>query len=319
VRLPGAFHTLFSLVFFQTLLLFTPTSAQGHDLQFRLENDCFSGNADEQYTHGTRVTWISPVVSGSGESLLSEERVPGVRQFALSLGHAVFTPEDKVSGSMVKDDRPYAGWSYLSGALRIRDRNRQDVVDLQLGIVGPNSHAEGIQNVAHGWLGFPKANGWDNQLENEPGLLLAWERTWLIAPATMLQVLPHVSLAIGNVETFTGLGAEFRTGHLPDDFGGELIRPARLDGGGGAEESFGLYLFLGAEGRAVAHTIFLDGNTFKESHSVDKQNLVADLYAGLGIILGRLVLSYAHVYRSEEFKGQDGGHIFGSLRIGWSF
>ncbi|MBW2561068.1 MAG: DUF2219 family protein, partial [Deltaproteobacteria bacterium] len=35
---------------------------------------------------------------------------------------------------------------------------------------------------------------------------------------------------------------------------------------------FGFHLFLAANGTAVAHNILLDGNTFRDSHSVDKKH-----------------------------------------------
>jgi lipid A 3-O-deacylase len=37
---------------------------------------------------------------------------------------------------------------------------------------------------------------------------------------------------------------------------------------------FGWCLFASFEGRAVARNIFLDGNTFTDSHSIDKKTFV---------------------------------------------
>jgi len=48
---------------------------------------------------------------------------------------------------------------------------------------------------------------------------------------------------------------------------------------------FGWYVFAGAEGRVVAHNIFLDGNSFATSQSVPKKTLVADFQIGAAIIL----------------------------------
>jgi lipid A 3-O-deacylase len=318
VRLPKCFLALLAAAMLvQGTLLFA--SESGQELTFRFENDCFGGT-DEHYSHGAKLTWALPPFSVIHGAVLPEERLSGARQYAFSLGQAVYTPKDVKRETVILDDRPYAGWTYLSAALRIDDRKRQDVLELQLGIVGPAAHAKEIQDIVHRWLGYGQSNGWSNQLNNEPGLLLAWERTWRIVLDERLHFLPHVSLALGNVETSTGVGAEIRTGpHLHEDFGGELIRPARLDKGGGGKNGSGVFLFLGAEGRAVAHTIFLDGNTFSTSPSVDKRNLAGDLYGGIGIVLGRTAISYTHVYRSEEFKGQDGGQWFGSVRVGWSF
>ena len=47
------------------------------------------------------------------------------------------------------------------------------------------------------------------------------------------------------------------------------------------KKGFNWYLFAGLEGRAVFRNIFLDGNTFTDSHSVDSKHFVGDIQAGL--------------------------------------
>src|SRR3546814_17784538 len=98
-----------------------------------------------------------------------------------------------------------------------------------------------------------------------------------------VDVTPHLGAALGNVYTYGAGGLTLRFGEdLPDDYGPPRIRPA-LPGSDyfRPTDDFGWYFFAGAEGRIVARNIFLDGNTFKDSHSVDKRPLVADLQAGL--------------------------------------
>jgi hypothetical protein len=68
--------------------------------------------------------------------------------------------------------------------------------------------------------------------------------------------------------------------------------------------NFSLFIFGAIDGRAVAHDIFLDGNTFRESRSVNKEPFVADLSAGLGLIAGRWQATYTQVWRTREFKTQ---------------
>ena len=76
----------------------------------------------------------------------------------------------------------------------------------------------------------------------------------------------------------------------------------------------------GNVGRAVARNIFLDGNTFADSDSVDKIPFVADLNAGLAITYGRVRTSYAIVYRTKEFHEQDSdGDVFGTITLGIRF
>ncbi len=92
------------------------------------------------------------------------------------------------------------------------------------------------------------------------------------------EILPHAGAALGTVRTFANVGGEIRAGlNLPDDFGTPSIGPAAttstpVDGNMASDRSrfdLGVYLFARVDGRAVARNIFLDGNTFSNSHSVD--------------------------------------------------
>jgi len=49
-------------------------------------------------------------------------------------------------------------------------------MEIQLGIVGPASFAEETQSLVHELLASQRPNGWDNQLKNEPGLAIIYER-----------------------------------------------------------------------------------------------------------------------------------------------
>jgi hypothetical protein len=82
---------------------------------------------------------------------------------------------------------------------------------------------------------------------------------------------------------------------------------------------FSLYTFGAVSGRVVLRDIFLDGNTFTDSHSVDKEPLVADLCAGVCLVYGRFKVSYAQVVRTREFERQDEHHTFGSLTLSVSY
>ena len=81
------------------------------------------------------------------------------------------------------------------------------------------------------------------------------------------------------------------------------------------DHEFSWYLFAGLDGRAIARNIFLDGNTFRDSHDVDKKILVGDANVGLAIGYDDYRLSYTLNYRTKEFDGQDDPSIFGSISL----
>jgi lipid A 3-O-deacylase len=71
--------------------------------------------------------------------------------------------------------------------------------------------------------------------------------------------------------------------------------------------------------RLVAHDIFLDGNTFRNSHSVEKEPVVSDLSTGVAFTVSRWKYSIAHVYRTKEFDQQDHAQSYGSLTLSYSW
>ncbi len=309
------------------------------------ENDLFGGT-DEYYSSAIKLSWISKGIDNSGTDgrppgwirWLTAKKPAAERQdlfhtIVLSLGQNIYTPKDIQATALVEDDRPYAGWLYFAAALQTKNVDFLNTLELNIGIVGPSALAEQTQRTTHRWLNDTEPLGWDNQLQDEPGLMLAWQRFWRvirkpIGSGLAYDAIPHAGITVGNVMTYANAGGEIRFGYnLPADFGSSLIRPAgntvapvgakdpRVD----PSSNFGLSLFVGIDGRAVARNIFLDGNTFRDSASVDKKYLVADISAGVSVIYKRFKLSYTHVYRTEEFQGQDGGQFFGSISLAYTF
>ena len=178
---------------------------------------------------------------------------------------------------------------------------------------------------------LPPPRGWDNQLENEPGFVLLYERKWRVLEASFshdvgVDSIVHVGAAVGNIVDYLGTGVELRLGwHVPRDFGTSLIRPGgdanapTVKGPGVATTGLGVYIFAALSGRAVGHDIFLDGNTIADSHGVDKEALVGDLVIGASVVFRGLKLSYAQAFRSREFAGQNRRHNFGSVNLSYSF
>lgn len=78
-------------------------------------------------------------------------------------------------------------------------------------------------------------------------------------------------------------------------------------------------LFAGVDARAMVWNVFLDGNTWRDSPSVDRYVLVADAQVGAVLSLGRARLAYTHVFRTPEFKNQVEREDFGALSISWIF
>ena len=299
-------------------------------LTLQFENDFFGGS-DGQFSHGMRIAWMSP------EDLVPEwakrvaDWVPRFevarsKRIVYSLGQSMFTPNDLSRTDLIRDDRPYAGWLYAGFGLVSVGDDFLDNLELNLGVVGPASFAKDTQRAWHELFNFPRPLGWDHQLENEPGIQLSFERKWRAWETFSVErlggdITPHLGIAVGNVLTQGAVGLTLRLGeNLPNDYGPPRIRPS-LPGSDYfiSLSNFGWYLFVGAEGRAVARNIFLDGNTFRDSHSVDKEHFVADFQAGIVFFIGGARIAYTHILRTEEFESQDAPGQFGAVSVSFRF
>ena len=303
-------------------------------LSLQLENDLWGNGSDRNYTHGTRISYLS-----SEETPAWLERIAsyvpvfsqrGHLRTSYAIGQSIFTPEDIRRSDLIEDDRPYAGWLYGAVGLisdhRLRDgslqSNRLDSLELNIGVVGPSSFAEQTQTWVHKIINSPEPRGWDNQLHDELGIMLVYDRQWQARYSSEVWGLdfdlsPHVGGTLGNVLTSAALGATFRVGHdLPSDYGPPSIRPS-LPGSGffRPSRSFGWYVFTGLEGRLVLHSIFLDGNTFGSSHHVDREPWVGDFQVGLVLSWGDVRLSFTNIFRSDEFSEQKSSTEFGSISL----
>lgn len=294
-----------------------------------VENDKFAGT-DRDYTNGIRLSYIS-----------SEERTPdwawsiaralplandGKKRVGVAVGQSMFTPSDITRRNPAPGDRPYAGWLYGSVGMVSDTDKTLDNVMLTLGVVGPLSLAEQTQISVHRVIDSPHPEGWRNQLHNEPGVILTYERKWRgiyeASPFGMgADVTPHMGVNLGNVSTDAQVGATFRLGYdLPADYGPPRIRPS-LPGSDFfiPTQKLGGYLFTTIGGRAVGRNIFLDGNTFGSGPHVDKEILVGSLQVGATVTYGDTRLSYTQVFMTREYETQATPATFGAITLSMRF
>jgi hypothetical protein len=321
----------------------TPDDKWGVSLS--VENDLFTPtNSDKHYTNGVRLAFVSPEDSAPAAFLNIAKQVPffaseGRIRTSYSLGQTMYTPDDITISEPQPNERPWAGMLYGTAGLLSdtgiqssdgeSNYSRIDTLELTLGVVGPASLADETQDFVHQLIDSPRPKGWDNQIKNEPIIGLTYERkyrSWFEADIAGLEfdATPHGAVTLGNAFTNAELGTMFRMGFdLPADYGPPRIRPSLPGSDFFVPDTDGFpisgYLFAGFAGRYVLRDITLDGNTFADSASVDKEPLVGDLQIGFAVIIGQARLTYTHVYRTPEFTAQSGADQFGSLSLSFRF
>lgn len=288
-----------------------------------VENDAVFN--DRNYTSGLLLSFVSgdrpegTPVRWLARHLLCADDEDEVH-FGLAVGQSLFTPERTRATLPSPDEHPYAGWLYGAFSILVESDTTLDTLALELGTVGPKARGEEAQNFAHDVLDVNESRGWDEQVENEFAVALHYDRKWRLFShlewkGIELDLTPNVGVAAGNRLTQASIGLTLRIGDdLHNDFGPLRVRPG-LSGGGllHTRDRASGYLFVGAQGRAIAHDITLDGNTGGHGPSVDRRPLTGDLQAGFALQLYRLQGGVSVTLRSSEFRPQSDADIFSSL------
>lgn len=318
---------------------------------FQVENDFFNlfGRSDRDYTNGLRIGWLSPALPDLPDTLATITNFPTffgegpvtsvTRRLGISVGQNIYTPQDTEASYPIYNDRPYAAWLYASFALQEtykrynkqtgkNDPVRMDTIQLELGLVGPAAGGEFVQNNFHRLIETTPSNGWAYQLHNEPTIGLSFERRWralqgafLDTPKLEYDVIPTMGFAVGNVSDYFSAGGIVRIGKdLQTDFGPPRARPALPGSEGFITSGFAWYLFAGLSGQAVAHNMFLDGNTDgNDVVTVTHRPFVGEGTIGLAVLFNGVRVSFTQVLRSPEFYERDRWDQFASINVAFRY
>ena len=304
---------------------------------FNIENDAVStlrGTSDQYYTSGLRLGYTS------GENQLPETMAnigrfvwgDGVQRVSIDINQSIFTPRNTQLNPPDPHDEPYAAQLAFNLAL-ITDQpvfaqsGNRSTLGATFGVVGKAAGGHVVQNGFHSIIGDTPNRGWSSQLNDEPSIQINAGRTYrfalLTAAGLEIDALPSVFGNAGITYDYAQLGFALRLGQgLASDYGTPRILPG-LSGTDAykAVRPFSWYFELGADGRAVAHDVFLDGNTFRNnSPHVSKKWDVGELVAGVGVLYRGVRITYTQTWQTNTFNGQKGGLFnFGSLALSTKF
>ncbi len=320
------------------------------------ENDWFI-YSDRDFTAGLRLAYTTPnypdwaavpLVPAASGNFFNRLSLLDDRQAVVAGGiyaqQNLYTPNKSNLNPPDPTDRPYAGWVGLGLDLIRQTADRRAILETNLGWVGPASGAGDLQNGFHALVGDSQFQGWDDQIKNEPVLQLTYRQDWRLAAWSNLSAaapgpynydfITHALATGGNGWDYAAVGFLARWGyHLPLDFGPARMRLGDIDSapyaapgalkssvGDGSFDPFSAYVCFGAEGRAVARDITLDGNTLARSAGVVRCPVVGEIYAGVVTQYKNFRGSFLVIYESDTFESQpQPGQWRGVVTLGWQF
>jgi hypothetical protein len=314
-------------------------AAEGDAITFTLENDTFTGS-DNNYTNGFGFSWVSADLEHYDDAgfLSKWGRFWGFLPFVSDEDHATYaawsvvqemhTPDDIDDPDPPLDDQPYAGVLYVDSLLYARKGPWVHAWALKLGVVGPASQAEDVQNGFHDLVGSDEAQGWDTQLPDEPVINLGYTPARLLTAghlggAAEWRVVGLGNAGLGTYFTGVGLGVYGEVGwNLVDALGGTTLRSglnAASTVGVGPVKGWSVAFFGGLGGYGVAHYLPLDGTVFRDSRSVDSEPFVGVSSLGISLRHGRFALGLASSFYTDTFETQREDAEDGSLSLSWFF
>jgi len=322
-------------------------SVESATWRFEYDNDVFF-NKDNKISSGWSLQKQS-AVANSWESL---EDVPGfvrrwgktipsltkaglVYRAGIAIGQVIQTPDDLSRHDLIRDDVSYAGALTVQATWYAFNDDEFRGFEITAGVAGPLSLAEQTQKNIHKLIGSHDPKGWDHQLKTEPLINLNYMRKKKIArvgnaAGISFDTAINGNVGFGNLFTQASMALEMRFGqnmprgfvYVPDPIGLSMHYKATLKPANPHKSSF--YASLVLRGSAFAHNLFLDGNSFRDSHSVDKEPLVGMIIAGLHYEQKNWALHVSLMESSDDvdthkYPIAEGRERLGTIDIEWRF
>ncbi len=298
-----------------------------------MENDIFAGQ-DGGYTNGIAISWgygAAPDIfdleaaqwlkSLANKTYLAD--FDGNKAFTYIVFQGMQTPENIASQELQSNDLPYAG--LLGGGISLHawDDITAHQLNMTVGIVGPASLAEDAQKIIHRMTSSDKPQGWDHQLGNELVFAVNARKSWRIRESFNgidFDLIAAVEGGGGTLQSSlaTSFIARFGTNlesthHLATVLPGREVNPLA----GSIKNHF--YFYLGGQAAYFINDIFVDGNTFKSSHSLplEHERYIFSTGAAWNWEQWGLLLSMAHTSSPTSISSKRAK--FGSLSISYRF
>ena len=293
-----------------------------------VDNDILVG-VDNGYTNGIYFSWfnlgdqnerhVPHWLAAPLSWSLDMESVKMSLQ-AYSLGQTMVTPEDITIENPPINEIPYSGALLFNYTFITMKQDHADSIGTTIGVVGPSSGAEATQKWIHDLIGSIEPEGWDTQLQDEIVFQLSrarlW-RTWSVSNDRM-DLLVLADAGLGTLSSYVASAMLFRFGSdLSRTFATPLLintrsaNPAAIEGG--------WYLFAGVRLEYIFNAIYTDGNTFRDSRSIDYDQSQIGLTAGLAYSWKNTSITFALYESNISDKATGDITRFGTLTFGWRY
>ena len=311
---------LFSFLFIS--LSFISFSQNNYSKSFSLlsDNDLYTSTSqDRYYTNGLFLAYRF-LKENTNENL--EKKI-----ITYQLGHMIFTPIKSTLKFPSLHDRPFAG--YLFGEYGInRFYKTQNIFEtnFQIGVIGPKSQANELQNFIHSIYGFPKATGWEHQIKEAVAINSTIKYIHFLGKnkTEMFDISSYNSLNAGTIFTniSTGLYARIGFKKLRETYN-SIAFNSNLNVSNTKQKGNESFLYLKPLLSYVLYDATIQGSFLNTDSTVtyDVMPWNFTLEAGFRYATQRFDYGYTIHYHTKKLKSirVKNSNIYGSVFIGYKF
>jgi lipid A 3-O-deacylase len=317
------------LLIFILLLALAPSAQAGFNwTSVTFDNDLFIGD-DSGYTNGLFLSiyetesenntmpehdfWVTPLMW----SMPQDEKMFTVNSY--SIGQTMATPSNLSIENPPRDELPYSALLAVTNSYLIITPEYSDCISTTVGIIGPAAFGEETQKFVHKITGSKEPKGWDTQLKNELVFQFSRARVWRswVSSSGNIDILTGIELSLGTIQSGVKGSVYIRYGrNLLSSYATTLLNSTRTSSPLSVEGGWNFY--AGLQAGYTFNLIFTDGNTFRDSRSVDYDHENVGITAGLAYSWQDYSLTLA-VSDANILQGEDMENLtqFGTLTFTW--
>ena len=281
------------------------------EFSFKTENDAYLFKLDDAYyTNGFFLNYHFVNTKSTRKTIHS-----------LELGQKIFTPLIRTTASPADIDRAYCGYLYLGyGQTAFLPKDAVLQLNGSLGVVGPASWGEGLQNTYHGWLKYAKFLGWNYQIANSLGIDASATYAKTMVQSNQFKWVPVVQLSLGTTYTNAKLGSMFVLGAFEKNSESALWNARISSTEKSTQRKHEFFGYWYPQLMVQGYNATIQGGVFNKGANAVTQSpssFVFQQEIGLCYAQGRFTTKLAWNYQSKETPSQTRAQRFGSMQISY--
>lgn len=290
------------------------------EIGFVTENDLYTSPVNDQYyTNGFEIFYR---YLGNTKNEKIAKRITEFK-----VGQHIYNPQSAAAGEIQYHDRPFAGYLFAEACISTFYKNENVFkVTFQVGVVGPESQAQQVQEGLHTIFGYHTVKGWEYQIATIPAVQGSIFYSHKILKETLgnkadfnLQGEVHT----GTVWTGASAGVMARIslkGLLLSIFDSNLHNAALNHNKDAYKEQRELYLYVSPKLNYQVYDGTIQGSLFNDNSPVTFPIIPFRFNAEAGIKFryNNWSLYYSFNYRGKELSNNViSGYYYGSVGIGY--